>query len=140
MEVLTAGPAHRRRDQLRNRRRELGGQQVLLQALAAPLRIAMLAPPWIPVPASGYGGVESVVSALTEALVRHGHEVTLLCSPGSQSTARVETLLDEVRPDEFERSLYEADHAARAFAVIDLDRRFDVTRLRCPDRNGIRCQ
>ena len=33
------------------------------------LRIAMLAPPWISVPPPGYGGVESVVSALTEALV-----------------------------------------------------------------------
>ncbi len=38
-----------------------------------PLRIAMLAPPWIPVPPPGYGGVESVVGALTEALVRRGH-------------------------------------------------------------------
>ncbi len=34
------------------------------------LRIAMLAPPWISVPPAGYGGVESVVSVLTEALVR----------------------------------------------------------------------
>jgi hypothetical protein len=31
-------------------------------ASGAPLRVAMLAPPWIPVPAPGYGGVESVVS------------------------------------------------------------------------------
>ena len=30
-----------------------------------PLRVAMLAPPWIAVPPTGYGGVESVVSALT---------------------------------------------------------------------------
>ena len=48
-----------------------------------PLRIAMLAPPWISVPAPGYGGVESVVSTLTEALVRRGHDVTLFCAPGS---------------------------------------------------------
>ena len=40
----------------------------------APLRVAMLAPPWISVPAPGYGGVESVVSTLTEALVRRGHD------------------------------------------------------------------
>ena len=31
-----------------------------------PLRVAMLAPPWLSVPPSGYGGVESVVSALTK--------------------------------------------------------------------------
>ncbi len=39
---------------------------------SGPLRVARLAPPWISVPAPGYGGVESVVSALTEALVRRG--------------------------------------------------------------------
>ena len=63
--------------------------------------------------------------------MRHGHEVTLLCAPGSQSTARVVTLLDEARPDEIERSLYEADHVARAFAVVDLDGRFDVVHDHC---------
>src|ERR1700730_16379043 len=75
-----------------------------------PLRIAMLAPPWISVPAPGYGGVESVVSTLTEALVRRGHEVTLYCAPGSASGANVVTLLDESHPDEIERALYEVDH------------------------------
>ena len=34
----------------------------------------MLAPPWIPVPAAVYGGVESVVSTLTEVLVGRGHD------------------------------------------------------------------
>jgi glycosyltransferase involved in cell wall biosynthesis len=100
----------------------------------APLRIAMLAPPWIPVPSPGYGGVESVVSVLTEALVRRGHGVTLFCAPGSRSNACVMSLLDEAHPDEIERSLYEADHVARAFAEIDLaayDRRFDVVHDHC---------
>lgn len=79
----------------------------------------MLAPPWISVPPPGYGGVESVVSVLTEALVRRGNEVTLFCAPGSTSSARVVTLLDESHPDEIERSLYEVDHVAQAFAAID---------------------
>ena len=34
------------------------------------LRVAMLAPPWISVPPPGYGGVECVVSVLTQALVK----------------------------------------------------------------------
>src|SRR5271168_2040448 len=83
------------------------------------LRIAMLAPPWISVPAPGYGGVESVVSSLTEALVRRGHDVTLFCAPGSVSRASVVTLLDESHADEIERSLYEVDHVGRAFDAID---------------------
>src|ERR1700736_4149503 len=76
----------------------------LAGAPGAPLRVAMLAPPWISVPAPGYGGVESVVSSLTEALVRVGHEVTLFCAPGSVSRATVVTLLKESHPDEIERS------------------------------------
>jgi glycosyltransferase involved in cell wall biosynthesis len=99
-----------------------------------PLRVAMLAPPWIPVPSPGYGGVESVVSVLTEALVRRGHAVTLFCAPGSRSSARVVTLLEESHPEEIERSLYEVDHVARAFEEIDLaayDRRFDVVHDHC---------
>ena len=71
------------------------------------LRIAMLAPPWISVPPAGYGGVESVVSVLSEALVKRGNEVTLYCAPGSTSSADVVTLLDDTHPDEIERSLYE---------------------------------
>src|SRR5579875_2926158 len=49
-------------------------------APARPLRIAMLAPPWIPVPPSGYGGIEAVVDAITRELVRRGHEVTLFAA------------------------------------------------------------
>jgi glycosyltransferase involved in cell wall biosynthesis len=79
----------------------------------------MLAPPWIAVPPTGYGGVETVVADLTEALVDRGHDVTLFCAPGSRSGATTVTLLDEAHPSEIERSLYEADHVARAFAAID---------------------
>jgi len=94
----------------------------------------MLAPPWISVPPPGYGGVESVVSVLTEALVRRGNEVTLFCAPGSLSSARVVTLLEEHHPDEIERSLYEVDHVARAFAAIDRAsglNRFDIVHDHC---------
>jgi glycosyltransferase involved in cell wall biosynthesis len=100
----------------------------------SPLRIAMLAPPWISVPSPGYGGVESVVSALTEALVRRGHDVTLFCAPGSASQATVVTLLDTTHADRIERSLFEVDHVAQAFGQIDLavgDDRFDVIHDHC---------
>ena len=130
MEVVTAG----RTRGSSNRWHQFGAGPPGSLACSAPLRIAMLAPPWISVPAPGYGGVESVVSALTEILVARGHEVTLFCAPGSRSMARVVTLLDEARPDEIERSLYEADHVARAFAMIDggpRGGRFDVVHDHC---------
>ncbi len=100
-----------------------------------PLSIAMLAPPWIAVPPAGYGGVETVVADLTDALVDRGHDVTLFCAPGSHSSATTVTLLDEQHPSEIERSLYEADHVARAFAAIDAARRegsgFDIVHDHC---------
>src|ERR1700740_959854 len=113
---------------------ELSVPGTLPRLASAPLRVAMLAPPWISVPPPGYGGVESVVSALTEALVGQGHDVTLFCAPGSVSSAKVVTLLDEAHPDEIERSLYEVDHVARAFAAVEAAAhrgRFDVVHDHC---------
>lgn len=49
------------------------------------MRIAELAPLWKSVPPRAYGGVETVVSALTEELVTRGHRVTLFASRGSQT-------------------------------------------------------
>ena len=83
------------------------------------MRIAMIAPPWIPVPAPAYGGIEEVVRLLCDGLVERGHDVTLFAPPGSRSCARVREVLDEAHPDEIERSRWEVDHVARAFAAID---------------------
>jgi glycosyltransferase involved in cell wall biosynthesis len=82
-------------------------------------RVAMLAPPWIPVPPPGYGGIEYVVALVTDALVERGHEVELFCAPGSHSKAFVHSLLPEAHPHEIERALIEADHVARAFEAFD---------------------
>jgi glycosyltransferase involved in cell wall biosynthesis len=83
------------------------------------LRVAVLAPPWITVPPPGYGGIEAVVDVLCEMLVARGHDVTLFAAPGSRSTARVHTLLEQVHPDTIGSALYESDHVARAFDAID---------------------
>ena len=83
------------------------------------LRIAMLAPPWIPIPPPGYGGIEFVVALLCDALVDLNHDVELFCAPGSRSRATVHPLLDEPHPDRIERALFEADHVGRAFRAID---------------------
>jgi hypothetical protein len=42
--------------------------------------IAILAPPWIPIPPEGYGGVEQVVDLLCDGLVGLGHQVTLFAA------------------------------------------------------------
>lgn len=62
---------------------------------ATTVRIAVVAPPWLPVPPAGYGGTERVISLLVEGLVDRGHEVTLVAAPGSCTRARLVTPLDE---------------------------------------------
>jgi glycosyltransferase involved in cell wall biosynthesis len=79
----------------------------------------MLAPPWIPIPPPGYGGIEFVLALLCDALVARGHDVELFCAPGSRSSATVHPLLDAPHPDNIERALFEADHTARAFEAIE---------------------
>jgi glycosyltransferase involved in cell wall biosynthesis len=58
-------------------------------AVRPPLRIAQLAPPAERVPPELYGGTERVVSALTEELVRRGHQVTLFASGDSRTAAKL---------------------------------------------------
>ena len=84
-----------------------------------PLRIAMLAPPWIAVPPPGYGGIETVVAMISNALVARGHALTLFAAPGSQAAADVHSPLDDPHPDSIEHALYEVDHVARSFAEVD---------------------
>jgi glycosyltransferase involved in cell wall biosynthesis len=98
------------------------------------LHIAMLAPPWIPVPPPGYGGIEEVVALLSDALVDLGHDVELFCAPGSNSRAKVRPLLERAYPDSIQRSLFEADHTGRAFRAIDAaadEHPFDVVHDHC---------
>jgi glycosyltransferase involved in cell wall biosynthesis len=82
-------------------------------------RLALLAPPWIPIPPPAYGGIEQVVRLLAEGLVAAGHRVTLFAPPGSDSSAEVRTPLSEAHPDEIQFSMWEVDHVGRAFDAID---------------------
>lgn len=53
------------------------------------MRIAQLAPPYLSVPPTGYGGTEKIVSLLTEGLVDRGHDVTLFATGDSNTSARL---------------------------------------------------
>jgi glycosyltransferase involved in cell wall biosynthesis len=117
------------------RPRGASDQRVSAGAADDQLRIAMLAPPWIPVPPPGYGGIEAVVALITRELVRRGHQLTLFAAPGSRSPGEVRPLLDRPHPNEIERALHDADHVARAFEAVDGARQqgrpYDVVHDHC---------
>src|SRR5437773_5319669 len=52
-----------------------------------PLRIAVTADPYIPVPPVLYGGIERVVDFVVRGLVERGHHVTLFAHPESRTPA-----------------------------------------------------
>ena len=85
----------------------------------SPLRIAVVAPPWIPVPPPGYGGSEAVVALLCEMLVARGHEVMLFAVPGSHSPAHITAFAEAARPEEIGASIHESDHVASAWGEIE---------------------
>jgi glycosyltransferase involved in cell wall biosynthesis len=58
------------------------------------MRIAQLAPLVESVPPHGYGGIELVVSLLTEGLVKRGHDVTLFAAGGSRTRAQLVSVVD----------------------------------------------
>ncbi|MDX1532081.1 MAG: glycosyltransferase family 4 protein [Rhodothermales bacterium] len=54
-----------------------------------PLRIALVADPYIPVPPLHYGGIERILHFLVSGLVERGHEVVLWAAPGSEVPCEV---------------------------------------------------
>jgi glycosyltransferase involved in cell wall biosynthesis len=79
----------------------------------------MVAPPWLPVPPPGYGGIEAMIALLCDGLVNGGHDVTLFAAPGSRSIARVEPVLPSTHGDEISMAQHEADHVARVFDAVE---------------------
>jgi glycosyltransferase involved in cell wall biosynthesis len=90
----------------------------------APVRIALIAPPWYAIPPEGYGGIEWVVALLADGLTDRGHDVTVFAAPGSRTKARLVSPLDEEPPREaIGDPWYEASHVVSVYEHGD---EFDV--------------
>jgi glycosyltransferase involved in cell wall biosynthesis len=79
------------------------------------LKIAIVAPPWLPVPPERYGGVEWVVSLLADRLAELGHDVTLYACGGSITQAKLVTTSDDANIARFGQLLPELEHALLAY-------------------------
>ena len=87
------------------------------------MRILQVAPPWFPVPPTGYGGIEWIVASLADGLADRGHEVTLLASGGSRTRATLHSVYEQAPSLHVGDPWYEAPHALAAYRMRD---RFDV--------------
>jgi len=86
------------------------------------LRIGMIAPPWAPVPPSGYGGTEAVVDRLARGLTQLGHEVLLFTTGDSTCPVDRRWVLHRSEPSRVGNALTEIRHVVHAYDVMrDMD-------------------
>lgn len=88
------------------------------------MRIALIAPPWIAVPPSLYGGVERVLDALARALKKVGHEVVLFTTGDSTCPVERRFLFPVAQEERIGQGLPELRHVLAAYddaAVLDAD-------------------
>jgi glycosyltransferase involved in cell wall biosynthesis len=94
------------------------------------VRVAILSPVWFPVPPTGYGGIEWVVSLLADGLVEAGHHVTLFASGDSRTKARLSSVYPEAPSLRIGQTLPEFTHALACYERAD---EFDVVN----DHSGV---
>ena len=79
------------------------------------MRVAILSPVWFPVPPTGYGGIELIVSLLADGLADAGHEVTLFASGDSLTKAELAYTYEQAPSELIGRSLPELRHALACY-------------------------
>lgn len=87
------------------------------------MKIAQIAPPWISVPPKAYGGIELVVSLLTEELVSRGHDVTLFATGDSKTSATLSYEFEEARTSQLGSTAIDAIHVSKA---LERAHEFDI--------------
>jgi glycosyltransferase involved in cell wall biosynthesis len=86
------------------------------------MRIGLIAAPWIPIPPSGYGGIERVVDLLARGFTAAGHEVVLAAASDSTCPVPLAPGMRPSEPAELGLTLSEFSHAIRAYEGLgDVD-------------------
>ena len=87
------------------------------------LDIAVIAPPWLPVPPRGYGGIEALIADTSAGLSARGHRITLVSAglPEDGTVPQVPTLTttDEPRLEFIGAEMPAVAHAAEALATVE---------------------
>lgn len=94
------------------------------------MRIAQIAPLWIPVPPPTYGGTELIISWLCDELVKRGHEVTLFASGDSKTKAK----LVPVWPCSLWKANLRTPHAVFSLMyqkLLEMENEFDIIHDHC---------
>jgi glycosyltransferase involved in cell wall biosynthesis len=82
------------------------------------MRIALIAPPWTPIPPPLYGGIELVVDQMARGLVDAGHEVTLFTTGDSTCPVPRAWVLPHAEGMRIGMAVPELRHVVHAYEVV----------------------
>ena len=82
------------------------------------MRIAVIAPPWTPIPPDGYGGIEVVIDRLATGFQDQGHEVLLFTTGDSTCPVPRQSTLPEAEGDRIGAVVPELRHVMAAYDAV----------------------
>jgi glycosyltransferase involved in cell wall biosynthesis len=80
--------------------------------------IAIIAPPWLPVPAPAYGGTEAVLDELARGFQASGHHVLMVCHPDSDCPVPKVSVIPAEDTVRMGRMSIELEHAIGAYELV----------------------
>jgi len=80
--------------------------------------IAIIAPPWLPVPAPAYGGTEAVLDELARGYQAAGHQVLMVCHPDSRCPVPQASVIPAHDTLRMGRMSIELEHAIGAYEFV----------------------
>lgn len=98
------------------------------------MKILQIAPPVFKIPPDGYGGTERIIFYLTEELVKQGHEVAILASVDSKTSAKLIPYTESLRGKNDSRSNSRAYNDL--FHIIkDVSKNYDILHFHLSNLN-----
>ncbi len=82
------------------------------------MRVALIAPPWVPVPPPAYGGTEAVLDTLARGLATAGHEVLLVTTGDSTCPVERSWVFERARTEELGSVVVELRHLLHAYDAV----------------------
>lgn len=82
------------------------------------MRIAIVAPPWVPVPPVGYGGTEAIIDCLARGYHEAGHEVLLFTTPESTCPVPRKSALPFADRSRLNWTVVELRHLIHAYEAV----------------------
>jgi glycosyltransferase involved in cell wall biosynthesis len=86
--------------------------------MTVPLRIGIIAPTWVPIPAPAYGGTETVIDTLARGLQAAGHQVLLVGHPDSTCPVERASVVPRADTLRMGRAATELEHAIGAYDLV----------------------